>query len=119
MGLKDVFAGGAAFKSGKIFTVTVWDSIEATEPTREGTAIPRSFVLKAGGETVQVHGNATEHLAGYAAGMARRGLSPEAVNLASEVQLSNLQLTVTRAIANGAPLNTLVKTGGWGLKFSQ
>jgi hypothetical protein len=65
-------------------TGTVWDSIKATQEVWPGTPVPRSFELQAGGGTVWVAGNATEHIFELASGMAKRGASPEQIGLATQ-----------------------------------
>ncbi len=119
---------GTIGKSGKFLTLltrllskeeVVWDSIKATQPVWQGTVIPRSFELATGNVKVWVHGNATEHLAEYATAMLNKGMSREAVNLGSQMQLTSLQSAVREATALGVPLNKLVNAGGWELKFSQ
>lgn len=119
---------GTIGKSGKLLPLlarlfskeeVVWDSIKATQPVWEGTVIPRSFELATGKLSVWVHGNATEHLAEYATAMLNKGMSREAVNLGSQVQLASLQNAVREATAMGVPLNKLVNAAGWELKFSQ
>lgn len=106
--------GPAAASSG------IWGGIRATQPVYEGTVIPRSFEMLAGGNQVWVHPNATEHMAEYAIGMLNRGVSPEAVALRSQAQLSSLQNAVGQAMAHGMPTrNAIINVGGWELQFSR
>ena len=104
---------GAAAKT----TGTVWDSVKATQPLYEGTAIPRSFELATGNGKVWVHGNATEHMAEYATSMLNRGVSPSMVNMGTQAQITSLQSAVNAATANGVQYGKLLNVGGWELKF--
>ncbi|MDR2440196.1 MAG: HINT domain-containing protein [Planctomycetaceae bacterium] len=98
----------------------IWNSIEATSGLREGTIIPSSFTMDLpNGQKVWVHGNATEHMAEYARGATNRGISPDGVNLISQVQLESFQAAVNAATQNGIPYNTSVLVGGWELKFGE
>ncbi|MCL1960471.1 MAG: hemagglutinin repeat-containing protein, partial [Desulfovibrionaceae bacterium] len=118
-----VATGGAVAAKGGIgagetATGTVFDSIKATQPTYPGSTIPRSFELTLpNGQTVWVAGNATEHMAEFAAGKAVN-FTPEAVNLASQAQMTSLQSAVNTATLNGVPYNQLINVGGWELKFA-
>src|SRR5699024_4292839 len=68
-------------------TGTVWDSIKSTQPNYPNSAIPKSFEMTLpNGQKVWVHGNATEHMAEYAASKAVTH-TPEAVRLTSQEQL--------------------------------
>jgi filamentous hemagglutinin len=96
----------------------VWDAVEATQPVYEGTVIPRSFKLTAGESRVWVHGNATEHMAEYAASMLNRSVSSDMVSLGSQQQIRSLQAAVEAATANGVPYGKLIEIGGWELKFA-
>ena len=98
-------------------TGTVWDSVKATQPLYEGTAIPRSFELATGNGKVWVHGNATEHMAEYATSMLNRGVSPSMVNMGTQAQMTSLQSAVNAATANGVQYGKLLNVGGWELKF--
>lgn len=70
--LPDGFVGKAesiAADIGK--TGTVFDSIKGTQPVYPGSVIPKSFEMTLpNGQKVWVHGNATEHMAEYAASKA-------------------------------------------------
>jgi RHS repeat-associated protein len=98
-------------------TGTVWDSIKATQPLYEGTAIPRSFEMATANGKVWVHGNATEHMAEYATSMLNRGVSPTMVNVGTQAQMTSLQSAVNAATANGVTYGKLLNVGGWELKF--
>lgn len=93
-------------------TGTVWDSVKATQPLYEGTAIPRSFELATGNGKVWVHGNATEHMAEYATSMLNSGMSPSMVNMGTQAQLTSLQAAVNAAMSNGVPYGKLLNLGG-------
>lgn len=111
--------GGWAFGRAALRgTGTVWDFIKATQPVWEGTVVPRSFELATESGSVWVHGNATEHLAEYAASMLRRGVSPGLVNIGTQAQLTSLRAAVGAAIEGGVPYNQLINVGGWELRFA-
>jgi filamentous hemagglutinin len=58
-------------------TGTVFDSIKGTQPVYPGSVIPKSFEMTLpNGQKVWVHGNATEHMAEYAASKAVTRLCP-------------------------------------------
>jgi hypothetical protein len=96
----------------------VWTSIKATQPVYEGTVVPRSFELVAGSSKVWVHGNASEHIADYAKAMLGRGVAPNLVNVASQVQLASLQAAVSAAGKQGIVYEQVMRVGGWELIFS-
>ncbi len=99
-------------------TGTVFDSIKATQPVYPGSAIPVSFEMTLpNGQSVWVAGNATEHMAEFAQ-MKAVNYTPEAVNLASQQQLTSLQAAVNTATQNGITFNQIINVGGWELKFA-
>jgi len=99
-------------------TGTVWDSIKATQPTYPGSVIPKSFEMSLpNGQSVWVHGNATEHLAEYAQMVATNN-PPNVVRLTTQQQLASLQGAVNTATRGSVPYNQLVNVGGWELKFA-
>ena len=98
-------------------TSTVWDDITPTQPNYQGSDLPRSFQLDAGGTKVWVHGNATEHMAEYLSGMASRGATQTQIELATQGQLASLQAAVAQAGEGGLQLNQLMNVDGWELKF--
>jgi hypothetical protein len=97
-------------------TGTVWSSIRATQPAYHGSIIPKSFELTANTGNFWVHGNATEHIAEYAAARAING-TPEAVRLASQVQVASLKAAVETATIKGVKFGEMIKVGGWELRF--
>jgi filamentous hemagglutinin len=97
---------------------TIWRLIKATDQVHEGTVIPRSFELTTPNGRFWVHGNATEHMAEYAMGAARRGLSPDLVRLGSQLQLASFEAAVDAAAQEGIQYNTLMRVAGWELKFA-
>jgi hypothetical protein len=99
-------------------TGTVWDDVKPTQPPWPGTVVPRSFELSTGSGRVWVHGNATEHIAERATAMLNRGVSREAVDLATQQQIRSLQAAVESATRNGVPFGQLIRVGGWELKFA-
>lgn len=99
-------------------TGTVWDSITATQPNYPGSVIPQSFEMSLpNGQSVWVHGNATEHMAEYAQMVANNN-PPGVVQLTTQQQLSSLQSAVNTATQGGVPYNQLINVGGWELKFA-
>ena len=96
---------------------TVWDGVKATQPVYPGSVLPKSFELTAGNTKVWVHGNATEHIAEYASGLASRGATRTQVDLATQAQLESLQSAVTQATRGGVPYGGTVRAGGWELAF--
>ncbi|MCP3994449.1 MAG: hypothetical protein GY722_05205 [bacterium] len=99
-------------------TGTVWDDIYPTQPSYPGSEIPRSFELQAGNQRVWVHGNATEHIAEFAAVRAR-SYTPEYVRLVSQQQLRSLQSAVRRATEEGVPFGKTIQIEGWELRFAR
>lgn len=99
-------------------TGTVWDAITATQSTYPGSVIPKSFEMSLpNGQSVWVHGNATEHLAEYAQMIATSN-PPGVVRLTTQQQLASLQGAVNTATQGGVPYNQLLNVGGWELKFA-
>ena len=68
------------------------------------------------GQKVWVHGNATEHMAEYAASKAVTH-TPEAVKLTSQEQLKSFQSAVNTATKNNIPYNERITIDGWQLEF--
>jgi hypothetical protein len=97
----------------------VWGSIKATQPVYQGTVVPRSFEIATGVGKFWVHGNGTKHLAEYATTMLNRGVNPNLVNVASQVQLTSLQAAMAAASKQGIVYNQVMKVGGWELIFSK
>jgi filamentous hemagglutinin len=98
-------------------TGTVFDSIKGTQDVYPGSVIPRSFEMKLpNGQTVWVHGNATEHMAEYAASKALTH-TPEAVRLTSQVQLESFQSAVNTATKIKMPYGERISVDGWQLEF--
>jgi hypothetical protein len=97
----------------------VWGSIRATQPVYQGTVIPRSFEMATGAGKFWVHGNGTKHLAEYANTMLNRGVAPNLVNLASQVQLSSLKAAMAAASKQGIVYGQPMRIGGWELVFSK
>lgn len=106
-------APGAVNRTG-----TIWDSIRSSGDVHPGSVIPRQFELTLGnGQKIWVDGNATKHIAEYAAGKARYA-TPEAVRLSSQVQLESLSAAVNTANANGIVYRQMIKVDGWELIFA-
>ncbi|MDU9030471.1 LysM peptidoglycan-binding domain-containing protein [Pseudomonas mediterranea] len=99
-------------------TGTVWDSIQSSGPVHPRSVIPREFELTVeSGQKIWVDGNATKHIAEYAAGKAVN-FTPEATRLASQVQLESLSSAVNIAVANKITYRQMVKIDGWELVFA-
>ncbi len=93
--------------------------MKATQEVYAGTIIPKSFEFLAGRTNIWVHPNATKHMAEYATSLTNKGVSPEVVNLTSQIQLKSLQTAIAAATHGGIPFNKIINSGGWELRFSQ
>ena len=115
--LPDGFVGKAesiAADIGK--TGTVFDSIKGTQPVYPGSVIPKSFEMTLpNGQKVWVHGNATEHMAEYAASKALTN-TPEAVRLASQTELRIFQAALDTATKDGMSYGRIT-VDGWQLEI--
>lgn len=97
-------------------TGTVFDSIKGTQPVYPGSVIPKSFEMTLpNGQKVWVHGNATEHMAEYAASKAETYM-PEAVRLASQTELRSFQAALDTATKNGMSYGRIT-VDGWQLEI--
>ncbi|EPJ2491360.1 VENN motif pre-toxin domain-containing protein, partial [Escherichia coli] len=104
-------------KANQLSTGTVFDSIKATQPVHPGSVIPQSFEMSLpNGQKIWVHGNATEHMAEYAASKAVTH-TPEAVRLASQVELSSFQAAVNTATKTNMPYGERITVDGWQLEI--
>lgn len=68
------------------------------------------------GQKIWVHGNATEHMAEYAASKAVTH-TPEAVRLASQEELRSFQAAVNTATKNRMPYGERITVDGWQLEI--
>ena len=107
---------GASVGANK--TGTVWDAIQPVGPMHPGSVIPQKFelALESGGK-IWVDGNATKHVAEYAAAKAINS-TPEAVRLASQVQLESLGSAVNTAVQNGVTYRQVMNVNNWELIFA-
>nr|WP_223271391.1 VENN motif pre-toxin domain-containing protein [Buttiauxella sp. B2] len=106
-----------AAKNSQLPTGTVFDSIKGTQPVYPGSVIPKSFEMTLpNGQKVWVHGNATEHMAEYAASKAVTQ-TPEAVRLASQEELRSFQAAVNTATKNNMPYGERITVDGWQLEI--
>jgi len=97
-------------------TGTVFDSIKGTQPVYPGSVIPKSFEMTLpNGQKVWVHGNATEHMAEYAASKALTN-TPEAVRLASQTELRSFQAALDTATKDGMSYGRIT-VDGWQLEI--
>ncbi|EOC7093948.1 hypothetical protein G797_04395 [Escherichia coli HVH 139 (4-3192644)] len=104
-------------KANQLSTGTVFDSIKATQPVHPGSVIPQSFEMSLpNGQKIWVHGNATEHMAEYAASKAVTH-TPEAVRLASQVELSSFQAAVNTATKTNMPYGERITVDSWQLEI--
>lgn len=77
-----------------------------------------TFTLTTSNGAVWVAPNATEHLAEYAAANLARGVTPDLVNMATQVQLTSLRAAVTEVLSGGSiSYGTAYRVGGWELAF--
>ncbi|WP_162202305.1 VENN motif pre-toxin domain-containing protein [Photorhabdus luminescens] len=115
-GKTEIVATNAA-KGSELSTGTVFDSIKGTQPVYPGSVIPKSFEMSLpNGKKVWVHGNATEHMAEYAASKAVTH-TPEAVRLASQEELRSFQSAVNTATKNNMPYGERITIDGWQLEI--
>ncbi|WP_193555299.1 VENN motif pre-toxin domain-containing protein [Pantoea agglomerans] len=110
-------AAVSAAKNSQLATGTVFDSIKGTQSVYPGSVIPKSFEMSLpNGQKVWVHGNATEHMAEYAASKAVTH-TPEAVRLASQEELRSFQAAVNTATKNNMPYGERITVDGWQLEI--
>jgi RHS repeat-associated protein len=111
----------AALKSGSIRSsvisstvtkqaakTTVWNSIKATQPVYQGTAIPKSFEIAVGSQKMWVHPNATEHMFEYVT----KNLT-HSRNINSQQILTSFQHALKAAIQNGIKYGKMLKVDNW------
>jgi len=73
-------------------------------------------MLLPNGQKIWVHGNATEHMAEYAASKAVTH-TPETVRLASQEELRSFQAAVNTATKNRMPYGERITVDGWQLEI--
>jgi filamentous hemagglutinin len=95
----------------------IWNYIKATQEVYPGSILPKSFELTTPTSKIWVHPNATEHIAEFIQ-MKAANFAPEAVRLATQVQLKSLHAAVSESIKSGITYDKLLEIGGWELKFS-
>ncbi|WP_289241436.1 LysM peptidoglycan-binding domain-containing protein [Delftia sp.] len=99
-------------------TGTIWDVVKASGPNHPGSVIPRSFELGLeNGQKIWIDGNATKHIAEYAAVKAEN-FSPEMVRLVSQEQIRSLSSAVTTAVDTGIQYRKMMYVDGWELIFA-
>lgn len=104
-------------KANQLPTGTVFDSIKATQPVHPGSVIPQSFEMSLPNEQkIWGHGNATEHMAEYAASKAVTH-TPEAVRLASHEELRSFQAAVNTATKTNMAYGERITVDGWQLEI--
>ena len=94
---------------------TVWDNIKITQPMYDGTKIPKSFELTAGGEKFWVHPNGTKHMVEY---ITRNPMS-HGMPINSQTLLSSFQNSVSSAVKQGIKYDEIINVGNWELIFSK
>ncbi|WJV55549.1 hemagglutinin [Prodigiosinella aquatilis] len=110
-------AGVDIAKNSQLPTGTVFDSIKETQSVYPGSVIPNSFEMTLpNGQKVWVHGNATEHMAEYAASKAVTH-THEAVKLASQEELRSFQSAVNTATKSSMPYGERITVDGWQLEI--
>ncbi|MDU1575992.1 MAG: hemagglutinin [Pantoea sp.] len=103
-------------KVNQLQTNIVFDAIKGTQPAYPGSVIPKPFEMTLpNGHKVLVHGNATEHMAEYAASKAVN-YTPEAVRLESQTELISFQAALNTASKNGMTYGRM-EVDGWQLEI--
>ncbi|WP_250675736.1 polymorphic toxin-type HINT domain-containing protein [Paraclostridium ghonii] len=93
----------------------VWDNIKITQPMYDGTKIPKSFELTAGGETFWVHPNGTKHMVEY---ITRNPIS-HGMPINSQTILLSFQNSVSGVAKQGVKYDEIINVGNWELIFSK
>lgn len=101
------------FSGTKGSSAGVWNDITPTQPNYPGTALPRSFVIKTDGETLWVHGNATEHMAEYLIKQTNTGHSQESTKPAAQIMLYDMQQSLGAVTKNGVSYGRILHHGNW------
>jgi len=101
------------FSGTKGTSAGVWNDITPTQPNYPGTALSRSFVIKTDGETLWVHGNATEHMAEYLIKQTSTGHSRESTKLAAQIMLYDMQQSLGAVTKNGVSYGRILHHGNW------
>lgn len=91
----------------------MWDDIKATQPNIEGTNIPKSFELNAGGKQYWVNPNGTKHMAEYATRTLSHGQK-----ITEQQLLTSLKGAISEAATKGYTYNVPISVGNWELIFS-
>ena len=91
----------------------VWNDITPTQPNYPGTEVPRSFVIKTDGETLWVHGNATEHMAEYLIKQANTGHSQGETKLSAQIMLYDMQQSLGVVTKKGISYGRILHHGNW------
>lgn len=94
--------------------VSISDRIIATQPIREGTQVPKSFILSNANGEFWVHGNATKHMAE----LLSRGPATQ-TSAAHQILLESFDDAVLLATEKGITFNRMLSDNGWELKFVQ
>ena len=101
-------------------TATVWDNINATQNNYSNTNIPRSFEVDVNGQTMWVHGNATEHIYEdvYAHIIEGEGTAYTNPNLYTQELMNDFYNSLEQATASGIEYGKLITAGNWKFIFS-
>jgi len=101
------------FSGTKGSSAGVWNDITPTQPNYPGTTLPRSFIIKTDGETLWVHGNATEHMAEYLIKQTNTGHSQESTKLVAQIMLYDMQQSLGAVTKNGVSYRRILHHGNW------
>ena len=91
----------------------VWNDITPTQPNYPGTALPRSFIMKTAGETLWVHGNATEHMAEYIIKQVNSGHLQGSTKLSTQLLVYDMQQSLSAVIKDGIVFGRILHYGNW------
>lgn len=101
------------FSNNKESSANVWNDITSTQTNYPDTELPRSFIIKTEGETLWVHGNATEHIAEYLIKQANTGHSQETTKLVAQIILYDMQQSLGTLTKNGVSYGKILYHGNW------
>ncbi|MDL5593599.1 DUF637 domain-containing protein [Bacillus subtilis] len=105
---------GGGKGGGTKVTSTIWDKIKPTQPSLNGTSIPKSFEISTDGGSFWVHPNATKHMEEF---LTRNGLSHTS-SLSSQAMLGSFQQALNNAATQGIKYGEVMQVGRWELIFS-
>jgi len=106
-------SGSGLFSGTKGNSAKVWNDITPTQPNYPGTDLPRSFIIKTAGETLWVHGNATEHIAEYLIRQVYTGHSQLSTKLSAQILLYDMQQSLGAITKDGVSYGRILHHGSW------